>query len=263
MKTTTSQIVRAASETLSALSGTILFKGPGRATFPSRGAAGSRDKLLWSAGLACLLGLLPCLPSTAATLLVWPDSPTPASPYTNWETAAQTIQAAVDAAQAGDTVLVTNGVYAFGGQNGSRVALPASLVLQSLNGPALTIIDGGGSNRCVYLAGNGLLSGFTLTNGHADSGGGVSCQSTSGVVTNCTLTGNSASSYGGGAYSGTLNDCSLMGNSAGNDGGGAYSGTLNNCALTGNSVLGGSFSPYEGGGGAYDATLNHCALPHG
>src|SRR5262249_60303888 len=39
----------------------------------------------------------------------------PAAPYTNWATAAITIQDAVDAAVAGDGVSVTKGVYAPGG----------------------------------------------------------------------------------------------------------------------------------------------------
>jgi len=40
---------------------------------------------------------------------------TPAHPYTSWETAATVLQEAVNAARAGDTVLVTNGVYETGG----------------------------------------------------------------------------------------------------------------------------------------------------
>ena len=46
---------------------------------------------------------------TAATLYVDINSANPTSPYTTWETAAKTIQDAIDAAQSGDTVVVTNG----------------------------------------------------------------------------------------------------------------------------------------------------------
>jgi len=105
-------------------------------------------------------------------------------------------------------------------------------------------------------------------------GGGVWCESTSAVVSDCVLTGNSAYDYGGGgAYSGTLNNCTLTGNSAYDNGGGASSGTLNNCTLIGNSAqygggansctlnnstLTGNSASY--GGGTYSGTLNNCTL---
>src|SRR5215467_6009082 len=60
----------------------------------------------------------------AETHYVDMNSGTPVSPYTNWATAAQTIQDAVDASFAGDTVLVTNGVY-----NTSGRALGTSLLV--------------------------------------------------------------------------------------------------------------------------------------
>src|SRR2546423_11013129 len=45
------------------------------------------------------------------TLYVSQNSPTPASPYATWDTAAHAIQEAVDAAGDGDTVLVAEGEY--------------------------------------------------------------------------------------------------------------------------------------------------------
>jgi len=54
--------------------------------------------------------------SFAATLYVDVNSTNPVAPYTNWATAANVIQDAVDAAGTNDTVLVTNGTYSTGGK---------------------------------------------------------------------------------------------------------------------------------------------------
>jgi hypothetical protein len=212
-----------------------------------------------------LFGLSP-LSVWAATHYVALDSPNPTPPYTNWATAATDIQDAVDAAGAGDEIVVTNGTYA-------PVTVSTALTLQSVNCPSVTVIDGGGWEECVYLTNNAVMVGFTLTNGSAGNGGGVYCASTSAVLSNCVLSGNSAYN-GGGAYGGTLNNCTLSGNSAqyGN-GGGAYGGTLNNCTLSGNSAYyggGAEFSTLDNctltdnsawdGGGANGGTLNNCTL---
>jgi hypothetical protein len=187
---------------------------------------------------------------------VWQSSPGPAPPFLTWATAATTIQDAVDAAVAGDEIVVTNGTYAtgsrvvysssYGGTMTNRVAVDKPLALRSVDGPQATVIDAGSAVGCVYLTNGATLFGFTLTNGLAGVGSGVYCESTSAVLSNCVLSGNSAFyGYGGGAVGGTLNHCTLTGNSDG----GAYGGTLNNCTLSGNS-----------GGGAYDCTLNNCTL---
>ena len=199
-------------------------------------------------------------------------SPTP--PYTNWTAAATNIQDAVDAAKAGDEIVVTNGVYQAGGRivygaMSNRVAVTKPVTLRSVNGPAVTMIQGypiigDSAVRCVYLTNGATLTGFTLTNGATRSsgdesrernGGGSWCDSTSAMMSNCVLVGNSADSSGGGAYSGTLNNCVLADNSASTAGGGAYSATLNNCALIGNIVATGS----EGGGASW-GRLNNCTL---
>ena len=51
------------------------------------------------------------LSAHAAELYVDVNGAAPTPPYTNWATAAATIQDAVDAAAAGDEIVVTNGVY--------------------------------------------------------------------------------------------------------------------------------------------------------
>src|SRR5262249_21222315 len=158
-------------------------------------------------------------------------------PYTSWTTAATNIQDAINVTEPGGQVLVTNGVYA-------PIKVTNPVPVRSVNGPLLTTIDGGQSNRCVSMVNDASLSGFTLTNGFASYGGGGASGRT---LSNCVLIGNS----GGGAYGGTLNNCTLSGNS-GNFSGGAVSCTLNNCTLSGN-------SGYDGGGAAY-CTLYNCTL---
>jgi len=100
------------------------------------------------------------------------------------------------------------------------------LALLSVNGPKFTLINGRGTNRCISLTDGVSLSGFTLTNGYTNDGGGVWCASTNAFLTNCIIVGNS----GGGAYQGTLYNCTLSGNSAA-WGGGASRSTLYNCIV--------------------------------
>ena len=65
---------------------------------------------------------------------------------------------------------------------------------------------------CVLLAEGASLTGFTLTNGFCDQGGGV-WASTNAFLTNCILTGNSGWD-GGGICGGILYNCALLGNTA-------------------------------------------------
>ena len=138
----------------------------------------------------------------------------PSWPYADWTTAATNIQDAVDAASAGDTVWVADGVYATGGRTAggqamtNRVAIDKPLTVQSVHGPRVTMIQGQGplgadAVRCAYVTNGAKLVGFTLTNGFTDKrlgefvvkageGGGVYCESTAGTVSNCILIGNSA-----------------------------------------------------------------------
>jgi hypothetical protein len=216
-------------------------------------------------------------------------------PYTSWGTAATNIQDAVDAALAGDQILVTNGVYQTGGKalpsagsTTNRVAVDKPVAIRSVNGPQFTLIQGfqepGTTNgptaiRCVYLVEGASLTGFTLTNGATtvnDIGGGVMGNLLGGgILNNCVLIGNAAS-YGGGASGCILNSCVLTENKAldgDGEGGGAYWNVLNNCTLTENSAkYGGGASgaqannclftgnSAQGGGGAFACLLKSCTL---
>ena len=67
----------------------------------------------------------------------------------------------------GATIFVTNGAYA-------PVSVNTPLMVQSMNGPEVTVIDGGGAAGCVYLATDAVMAGFTLTHGAAYfPGGGI------------------------------------------------------------------------------------------
>jgi len=68
------------------------------------------------AALLLLLLFLATATASAAVRYVDTDSTSPSPPYLDWSTASATIQEAVDAAAAGDEIVVTNGTYATGGR---------------------------------------------------------------------------------------------------------------------------------------------------
>jgi hypothetical protein len=202
----------------------------------------------------------------------------PLPPYLNWSTAATNIQDAVDAAVAGDTVVVSNGTYNAGGRAvygtaTNRVTIDKAITLLSMNGPGQTTIQGFNTSpavfrpgRCAYMTNGAALSGFTLTSGYtgtgdvvlAQSGGGVWCESPSAVISNCVISGNTAGQFGGGAFRGTLINCVLTNNTA-SFGAGACSNTLIGCTLIKNLAGRGGFNSGGGGGASY-STLSNCLL---
>jgi hypothetical protein len=239
--------------------------------------------------IACLLTAVLARQGLSATRYVDANGPNPTAPYTSWATAATNIQQAVDLAASGDLVLVTNGLYHYGGAGlisgaSNRVYVTNALLVQSVNGPAVTTIKGGPYARCAYLAAGATLSGFTVTNGlqlsqfspFLTAGGGVNCATTNCVVTNCVVTGNSTFWQGGGVYLGRVISSVISNNMAQNFGGGAYGSILSNCLIVGNAgpgVVGGglyagaavncvisSNTAFSGGGAAISSVLVNCQL---
>lgn len=219
-------------------------------------------------GFLCgLLAIFTTFRAGAVVYYVNTANATPVSPYGSWAAAATNIQDAISVASAGDTVLVTNGVYQFGGlvcgTITNRVCLNKALTVQSVNGPFVTVIQGSGitSNgkncvRCAWLTNGATLSGFTLTLGFASygndsSGAGVACYSNA-VVANCVIWSNTASQFGGGAFQGTLNNCDLYNNLA-QAGSGAYNSALVNCTVINNT------NSY-GHNGLYGGSATNCIV---
>ena len=228
-----------------------------------------RIRVLLSTAMMGLSAICPCGPGL--THYVAAGNTGAIAPYTNRATAAAVLQDAVDVAAPGALILVDDGVYDTGGRvisgpTGNRVAITNPVTVRSLNGPERTMIVGGGSLvsnpvRCVCLASNAVLSGFTLTNGHTAaagdafsdmSGGGAWCGPDV-IISNCHFIGNVAYLHGGAAYGGSLRSCRLTGNRAeAGSGGGAYGSTLCNGAVYWNSA--------HTGGGLSGGTAIHCTV---
>jgi len=235
-------------------------------------------KTRFSSATVIVLALL-SLNLRAAVLYVDLNSTNAIAPYTNWATAAAYIQQALDACGPYDTILVTNGLYKAAKPPGLitwassliPTAHTTNVIIQSVNGPRFTAIEGGPLPQpvrgvvavgCFYMFFPATLSGFTLTNGAPQEtnsydntnyvvGGGVRCLF-GGVVTNCVIVGCSAPAGGGGAAGGTLVNCTLIGNSTPRSGGGAGGCTLINCLVVSNSAA------Y--GGGADYCNLYNCTV---
>ena len=156
----------------------------------------------------------------------------------SWATAKKSIQTAIDASVAGESIWVADGTYS------PITTGNKAITIRSVNGAAQTIIDGNGTSRCAYLGENKgdvatVLDGFTLTNGyvyasaHAPGGAGVrGGTSKNCIMCNCRVDG-SWSGYGGeggGAWGSRLENCTIR-NCSALAGGGLYNGQAYGCIL--------------------------------
>ena len=153
-----------------------------------------------------------------------------------------TIQAAIDAAEPGDEILVAPGRYTWANQGGSPphamihiARYREGFTLRSEAGPDVTIIDAQRQNRVMLIDGmNGIvIEGFTITGGDAPSfgsfrGGGIAMAHTEDVIRNCIFENNFAGE-GGGIFNGghgtiLIEGCIFRNNVSSGEGGGLWFG---------------------------------------
>jgi len=235
--------------------------------------------------LICLLLVIPC---TAEVIVVDPNG---CADFDN-------IQDAINASIDGDTILVTQWHYYENIDFRGKAIILTSVEPNDPNVVENTIIDANGDGIVVSFhldeGPNSVITGFTITGGHAEYGAGICCWGESsptishcfikanyaddipgskgaGIyyvgsssISGCTISDNSADESGGGIYcegaSVTIFDCNISNNS-GYDGGGIYCESSNtdisNCSIN-NNLAG------EEGGGIYciygDLTISNCHI---
>lgn len=149
-----------------------------------------------------------------------------------------TIQAAVDDCNDGDTVIVANGTYT-GNGNRDISFRGKTIAVRSQCGPADCIIDCNGTasdphrafhfregeNPSCVLEGFTIVNGYTGSDSHEDSGGGILCENGSATIINCCLMNNTALGNGGAiacsnAWGTKVINCTVTRNHAEHHGGG-------------------------------------------
>ena len=182
-----------------------------------------------------------------------------------------TIQAAIDAAVDGGTVLVSDGTYTGSGNKNLDFGGKA-ITVRSENGPHYCIIDCQNDGRGFYFhsgeTSEAVVDGFTITNGFTTGpGAGIACDGNDPTIINCIIAANCAVGFGGGIYcysaDPTIANCAILENTADRGGGVVClvgsSPLIANCTFSGNSAV-------TTGGGIYlegrdaSATVANCIL---
>jgi len=191
-----------------------------------------------------------------------------------------TIQEGIDASEDGDEIIVSPGIYVENIDFAGKAVILGSLfyTTQDTSYISQTIIDGDQDGSVVTFESEedftSALTGFTITNGHADYGGGIYCSSSSPSLVNVTITGNSTELYGrgGGIYcyssSLSLENVTITGNSAEGYGGGIYcywnsSPSLENVTISNNSASdGGGIYCYWSNPGLENVTITNNSVDY-
>jgi hypothetical protein len=158
-----------------------------------------------------------------------------------------TIQAGIDAASDGDSVLVADGIYTGDGNKNIDFQGKAIAVL-SENGADNTIIDCENEGRGVYFRHDeqptSVFSGFMITGGYMveGDGGGIFVEHAHPTITNCVIASNASECNGGGIAclfsDAVIVNCVMIGNAGTWSSGGMHLNhsdvTLGHCNFKGN-----------------------------
>lgn len=190
-----------------------------------------------------------------------------------------TIQAAIDNAAVGDTVLLADGTYTGAGNKNLDFGGKDITVRSASGDPTRCILDCQGSGRgFLFQSGEtaaASVAGLTIQNGNlaGEHGGGIYLVSGSPTITQCIFAGNTAALGGGVAVSSlssaTITHCLFTGNTASNisgdemsaGGGGMYIGssgaTITHCTFVGNTAIwGGGMVVFY----LYNPTVANCTF---
>ena len=164
---------------------------------------------------------------------------------TSWADAYTRIQQGLDAALAGAVIRVAPGRYRENLQFDGRDVLLRSAEPASWWAVRGTVIDGGGVGPAVRFSGEETeacrLLGFTIENGLAEDGGGISAASATPTISGCLIRGNRALRAGGGIH---LADSGRPGSTA----------VVTSCILVDNAAALGGGVCLEGGSGTAHLT---------
>ncbi|MCK4413288.1 MAG: hypothetical protein KAY32_07080 [Candidatus Eisenbacteria sp.] len=216
--------------------------------------------LLVVLAFACFAGCSrenPGRPSDHSYRTIW-VAPEGGGDFTN-------IQAALDSAAPGDTIILSAGTYRGPGNRDLRFQGKALTLRSASRDPQDCILDCEGTEADPHrgfiledlATGNALLEGVTIMRGHAGdqreaSGGGIHCANSTLTIRGCILQECSADRGGGLSCIGsfpTLHGCTFHGNAA-REGGAVYAEVavplFRNCTFYGNSATEHGASAYAG-----------------
>jgi len=179
-----------------------------------------------------------------------------------------TIQEGIDASEDGDEIIVSPGAYVENINFLGKAIILGSLfyTTQDTSYISQTIIDGNQDGSVVTFESGedstSVLTGFTITNGLAESGGGIHCDHSSPILENLTISDNSVEDYiGGGIYctgsSPILDHVTITNNSAGCFGvGGGFCCTDSSSPSLENTIISNNLAGGGGGINCNDSSLN-------